>query len=56
MNMGAQLGGALTSSATAAIATNFGWTASFPAAAAMCAVDGALWLVVRPEGESEPDS
>ena len=50
MNMGAQLGGALTSSATAEIATRFGWTASFLAAAAMCAAGGALWLVVRPEG------
>ena len=50
MNMGGQLGGALTSSATAEIATRFGWTASFLAAAAMCAAGGALWLVVRPEG------
>ena len=50
MNMGGQLGGALTSSATAEIATRFGWTASFLAAAAMCMAGGALWLVVRPEG------
>ena len=50
MNMGGQLGGALTSSATAEIATRFGWTASFLAAAVMCAAGGALWLVVRPEG------
>ena len=54
MNMGAQLGGALTASATAAIATNFGWTASFLVAAGMCAAGGALWLVVRPEGGVEP--
>lgn len=50
MNMGGQLGGALTSWATAAIANNFGWTASFAVAAAMCLAGAILWLFVRPEG------
>ena len=53
MNMGGQLGGALTSWATAAIATHFGWTASFLVAAAMCAAGAILWLPVRPEGALE---
>ncbi len=49
VNMGGQLGGALTASLTPWIAARFGWTASFAVAAAL-AVTGALcWLVVHPE-------
>jgi ACS family glucarate transporter-like MFS transporter len=46
MNMGGQLGGALTASLTPAIATKFGWTASFLVAAALCAFGGLAWLLV----------
>ena len=48
MNMGAQLGGAVTASLTPAIATKFGWTAAFLTAASLCAVGGLLWLLVDP--------
>lgn len=48
MNMGAQLGGALTASLTPAIAGWFGWTASFLVAAALCAVGALAWLFVDP--------
>src|SRR6266849_7403597 len=46
MNMGDQLGGALTASLTPAIAGNFGWTASFLVAAALCGCGGLAWLLV----------
>src|SRR5260370_8221779 len=46
MNMGGQLGGALTASLTPAIATKFGWTASFLVAAALCACGGLTSLLV----------
>lgn len=48
MNMGGQLGGALTASLTPVIAERFGWTASFLAAAGLCVAGGLAWLVVRP--------
>jgi ACS family glucarate transporter-like MFS transporter len=48
MNMGAQLGGALTASLTPAIAGRFGWTASFLVAAALCALGAMAWLLVDP--------
>jgi ACS family glucarate transporter-like MFS transporter len=49
MNMGAQIGGAVTASLTPWIAQRFGWTSSF-LAAALLAVAGALaWLGVDPE-------
>jgi len=46
--MGAQFGGALTASLTPAIATRFGWTASFLVAAALCGVGALAWLFVDP--------
>lgn len=49
MNMGAQLGGALTASLTPAIANRFGWAASFLTAAALCAASALSWLLVDPE-------
>ena len=49
MNMGAQLGGAMTASLTPAIAEHFGWIASFLVAAALCVVGAAAWLFVNPE-------
>ena len=46
MNMGAQLGGALTDSLTPAIAGQVGWNASFLAAAALAACGALAWLLV----------
>ncbi len=48
MNMGNQVGAALTASLTPWIATRFGWTTSFLVAAALCLVGAASWLVVDP--------
>ena len=48
MNMGNQIGAALTASLTPWVATRFGWTTSFLVAAALCLVGAASWLVVDP--------
>ncbi len=48
MNMGNQIGAALTASLTPWIASRFGWTTSFLVAAALCLVGAASWLVVDP--------
>ena len=48
MNMGAQIGGALTGSLTPWIAVRYGWTASFLVAAALCVVGAVSWLAVDP--------
>jgi MFS transporter, ACS family, glucarate transporter len=48
MNMGNQLGAALTASLTPWIAARFGWTTSFLVAAGLCAVGAVSWLVVDP--------
>jgi ACS family glucarate transporter-like MFS transporter len=49
MNMGAQIGGAVTASLTPAIASHFGWTASFLAAGGLCVLGAAAWMIVDPE-------
>lgn len=49
INMGAQLGGALTSSLTPWIAKEFGWTASFLAASGLCIAGAIAWLLVDPD-------
>ncbi len=49
MNMGAQIGGAVTASLTPAIASRFGWTASFLVAAALCLLGAAAWIFVDPK-------
>lgn len=49
MNMGAQMGGAVTASLTPWIASRYGWTASFVAAAALCVVGALSWLIVDPD-------
>ena len=49
MNMGAQIGGAVTASLTPWIASHFGWSASFLTAAALCAAGSLAWLAVNPE-------
>jgi MFS transporter, ACS family, glucarate transporter len=48
MNMGNQIGAAITASLTPWIALHFGWTASFLVAAALCLVGAVSWLVVDP--------
>jgi ACS family glucarate transporter-like MFS transporter len=54
VNMGGQLGGALTASLTPWIAQHFGWTTSFAVAAGMAIVGALCWLVVHPERALEP--
>ena len=48
MNMGAQIGGVVTASGTAIIASSYGWTVSFLAAAMVCLIGGLLWLLIDP--------
>ena len=48
MNMGAQIGGAVTASLTPWIAGKFGWTASFLVAAGLCVLGALAWLLVDP--------
>jgi MFS transporter, ACS family, glucarate transporter len=48
MNMGAQIGGAVTASLTPIIANRFGWTASFWVAAGLSVVGAGAWLLVDP--------
>jgi len=49
VNMGGQLGGAVTASLTPWIAQNFGWTVSFAVAAGFAVIGGVCWLFVHPE-------
>jgi ACS family glucarate transporter-like MFS transporter len=49
MNMGGQIGGAVTASLTPWIAAHFGWSASFLVAAALAAAGSAAWLLVDPD-------
>lgn len=49
MNMGGQIGGAVTAQLTPWIAQRFGWTASFLVAAALCVFGAGMWLLVDPE-------
>lgn len=58
MNMGCQIGGAVTSSLTPWIAAQFGWTAGFVAGAAIVLLGIGAWAVVdpnRPLMLEEPD-
>jgi ACS family glucarate transporter-like MFS transporter len=48
MNMGGQIGGAVTASLTPWIAARYGWTASFLVAAALCLLGAMSWLMVDP--------
>jgi len=64
MNMGAQIGGALTASLTPWIALRFGWTMSFLVAALLAVAGAIAWLGVDPNtklvpaarGEVAPDA
>ena len=49
MNMGGQIGGAVTAQLTPWIAQHFGWTASFLVAAALCVFGAGMWLIVGPQ-------
>jgi MFS transporter, ACS family, glucarate transporter len=49
VNMGGQIGGAVTASLTPWIAQHFGWTSSFGVSAALAVGGGICWLVVHPE-------
>jgi ACS family glucarate transporter-like MFS transporter len=48
MNMGCQIGGAVTASVTPIIANTFGWTTSFWVAAALSLLGASAWLLVNP--------
>lgn len=54
MNMGCQIGGAISSSLTAVIATEVGWTTSFVVAAVLVFAGGVVWLFVY--SSHDPDS
>ena len=49
VNMGGQIGGAITASLTPWIAQRFGWTTSFGTAAALAIVASICWTMVHPE-------
>jgi MFS transporter, ACS family, glucarate transporter len=49
VNMGAQVGGAVTASLTPWVAQRFGWTTSFAIAAALAVAGALLWMTVHPE-------
>ena len=49
MNMGGQIGGALTGSLTPWIAVRYGWTASFLVAAGLAVLGAICWLAVDPQ-------
>jgi MFS transporter, ACS family, glucarate transporter len=49
VNMGGQIGGAVTASLTPWIAQRFGWTTSFAIAAALAVLGALCWLTVHPE-------
>jgi ACS family glucarate transporter-like MFS transporter len=55
MNMGAQIGGAVTAQLTPWIAKEFGWTASFLVAAGLCIVGSVAWLFVDPRRTLLPE-
>jgi MFS transporter, ACS family, glucarate transporter len=49
VNMGAQIGGAVTASLTPWVAERFGWTSSFAVAAGLAVLGAFLWMTVHPE-------
>ena len=52
MNMGNQIGGAVTASLTPFIAEHLGWGVSFSVAAALCVVGSLTWLMVELQNKS----
>jgi ACS family glucarate transporter-like MFS transporter len=55
MNMGCQIGGALTSSLTPWIAAQYGWMAAFGVAGALAVAGGLIWALVNPNRPLVPD-
>ena len=53
MNMGCQIGGAVTSSLTPLIAAQFGWHASFLTATSLAILGAGAWLLVNPKARLE---
>ena len=53
MNMGGQIGGAITASLTPAIAGRFGWKAAFLVAAGLTLAGAIAWLFVQPEAADQ---
>jgi len=49
MNMGCQIGGAVTASLTPLIALHLGWEASFLAATMFATLGALAWLTVNPD-------
>lgn len=49
VNMGGQIGGAVTASLTPWVAQRFGWTTSFAIAAALAVAGAVCWMTVHPE-------
>lgn len=56
MNMGCQIGGAVTASLTPWIASRMDWIAAFVFAAVLAVVGGSMWLIVDPGGGRAPVS
>lgn len=54
MNMGNQIGAALTAFVTPWLATRFSWTTSFLVASALCMVGSMSWLLVDPSRQLKP--
>jgi MFS transporter, ACS family, glucarate transporter len=54
MNMGNQIGAALTAIVTPWLATRFSWTISFVVASALCLIGSVSWLVVDPSRQLAP--
>jgi MFS transporter, ACS family, glucarate transporter len=54
MNMGGQVGAAVTASVTPLIAAHFGWNASFLAGAVLVALGGLAWIAVDPNARLTP--
>jgi ACS family glucarate transporter-like MFS transporter len=56
MNMGAQIGGAVTASLTPLLAAHFGWNMSFLVAAVLALLGSAAWLTVDPARALRPST
>jgi ACS family glucarate transporter-like MFS transporter len=49
VNMGGQIGGAVTASLTPWIAQRYGWTTSFSVSAILAITGAICWMTVHPE-------
>jgi ACS family glucarate transporter-like MFS transporter len=55
VNMGGQIGGAVTASLTPWIAQRYGWTTSFSISAVLALIGAVCWLAVHPEHPLDED-